>query len=533
MKNTIKLFFLGIFLFGTTISRAQITTATGGATNVLPNSPTTNTNVGIGTNTPTEKLHVVGNIKASGLATFALTVTATRLISNVATGTSPLTVTSTTVVPNLNADLLDGLHATSFQTALINPITGLLTSGYIPKATGTNTLGNGILLDNTSHIVLQTAGTPYLKITDGTGFVNMGVDTATGNSTFYNSGTYHRFLINELGYDAMRINSTGNVLIGTTTDSGIDKLQVNGSGYFNGNVRFSQPYGLLFANGQYVKDNGSAGLSLSSAGAFNIIGGGNVLINKSTDNTVDKLQVNGNISIPFGTAYKMYDAAGTGWGQMLYNNTYDRIDFNRGIQAVALTLTTAPTTSTGTYDILTRNTSTGAVESKASTFFATSANNIYTNDGTLSGARTVTMGANPITFSGTANYIINAGNVGIGSANPDEKLTVKGKIHAEEIKVDLLVPADYVFQKYYTGKSQLKSDYSMPTLTEVEAFTKANHHLPNVPSAKQIQQNGFALGEMSNVLLQKVEELTLYIIGQNKDIEELKSQVKALLVKKQ
>ncbi len=125
------------------------------------------------------------------------------------------------------------------------------------------------------------------------------------------------------------------------------------------------------------------------------------------------------------------------------------------------------------------------------------------------------------------------GNVGIGTTNPDEKLTVKGKIHAEEVKVDLLVPADYVFQKYYTGKSELKSDYSLPTLAEIESFSKKNHHLPNVPSAKEMQQNGVSLGEMSNVLLQKVEELTLYAIEQNKVIEELKAQVTALMAKKQ
>jgi hypothetical protein len=117
------------------------------------------------------------------------------------------------------------------------------------------------------------------------------------------------------------------------------------------------------------------------------------------------------------------------------------------------------------------------------------------------------------------------GNVGIGTENPDAKLAVKGKIHAEEVKVDLAVPADYVFQKYYTGTSALKSDYMMPTLAEVENYTKVNHHLPNVPSAKEIQQNGVSLGEMSNVLLQKVEELTLYVIEQNKKIEALEAKL--------
>ncbi|SNR87867.1 hypothetical protein [Flavobacterium sp. ov086] len=117
------------------------------------------------------------------------------------------------------------------------------------------------------------------------------------------------------------------------------------------------------------------------------------------------------------------------------------------------------------------------------------------------------------------------GNVGIGSTNPDEKLTVKGKIHAEEVIVDLAIPADYVFEKYYTGKSSLKSDYVMLTLAEIEQFAKENNHLPNVPSAQEIKDKGLQLGEMSNILLQKIEELTLYIIEQNKKIEALEAKV--------
>jgi hypothetical protein len=117
-----------------------------------------------------------------------------------------------------------------------------------------------------------------------------------------------------------------------------------------------------------------------------------------------------------------------------------------------------------------------------------------------------------------------SGRVGIGTTHPDEKLTVNGTIHATEVKVTTTVPADYVFQKYYTGKSTLKSDYVMPTLAEIESFTKKNHHLPNVPSAQEVEQNGVSLGTMSNVLLQKVEELTLYAIEQNKELERLKKE---------
>jgi hypothetical protein len=127
---------------------------------------------------------------------------------------------------------------------------------------------------------------------------------------------------------------------------------------------------------------------------------------------------------------------------------------------------------------------------------------------------------------GAVRFLISDnGNAGVGTNNPDERLTVKGKIHAEEVRIDLQVPADYVFQKYYTGFSSLKSNYNMPTLSEVEKFTKVNNHLPDVPSAKEIKEKGLQVGEMSNILLQKIEEMTLYIIEQNKRIEALESKM--------
>jgi hypothetical protein len=131
--------------------------------------------------------------------------------------------------------------------------------------------------------------------------------------------------------------------------------------------------------------------------------------------------------------------------------------------------------------------------------------------------------------SGEIPFIIKGnGNVGIGSLNPDAKLAVKGLIHANEVKVDLLVPADYVFEKYYTGNSTLKPEYKIPTLEDVEKFTKENNHLPNIPSAKEIQEKGLNVGEMSNLLLQKIEELTLYTIEQNKLIKDQQKRIEAL-----
>ncbi|MDM1073376.1 hypothetical protein HX001_12875 [Empedobacter brevis] len=133
---------------------------------------------------------------------------------------------------------------------------------------------------------------------------------------------------------------------------------------------------------------------------------------------------------------------------------------------------------------------------------------------------------------GNQQMVLTGGKLGIGTENPDEKLTVKGKIHAEEIIVDLAVPADYVFQKYFTGKSELKADYEFPKLEEVEKFVKENNHLPGIPSAKEIQEKGLKVGEMNNLLLQKIEELTLLLIEQNKKMAQQEERINELETKK-
>ena len=102
-----------------------------------------------------------------------------------------------------------------------------------------------------------------------------------------------------------------------------------------------------------------------------------------------------------------------------------------------------------------------------------------------------------------------AANVGIGTTAPDEKLTVKGKIHTQEVRVDMsgpLVP-DYVFSE----------DYKLKSLQEVEDYIKENKHLPEIPSAQEIEKNGLMLAEMNMNLLKKIEELTLYIIEMKKE----------------
>lgn len=92
-------------------------------------------------------------------------------------------------------------------------------------------------------------------------------------------------------------------------------------------------------------------------------------------------------------------------------------------------------------------------------------------------------------------------------------LAVNGGVLCEELKVMADVPSsDYVFEK----------EYELKTLSEVEKFVKENKHLPDVPSAQEFKENGYKVGEMDDMLLRKIEELTLYIIDLQKQIEELK-----------
>jgi hypothetical protein len=307
MKNTIKLLFLGLFLFGITATRAQISTSTGGAANVLANVPTSNTNVGIGTTTPTEKLVVRGN---------------------------------------------------------------------------------------GARIKIETSSDPT---------------------------NYYAYL--ESKWDS---NNSFNVVVQGTHMFGSKNI-----GMGTPDAYISNYYGIAFATQTSTVENANVRMYLTQAGNLGV----------GTTSPAGKLDVNGGV---FLKGKSILDSDGT------------------------------------------------------SSYFQSNAASYFQNNGSVSA------------------MITSGGYFGIGTTNPDEKLTVKGKIHAEEIKVDLAVPADYVFQKYYTGKSELKSDYCLPTLAEIETFTKQNHHLPNIPSAKDIQQNGVSLGEMSNVLLQKIEELTLYAIEQDK-----------------
>jgi hypothetical protein len=117
--------------------------------------------------------------------------------------------------------------------------------------------------------------------------------------------------------------------------------------------------------------------------------------------------------------------------------------------------------------------------------------------------------------------INSSGNIGIGTTNPGSfKLAVEGKIGAREVKVTLENPwPDYVFNK----------EYPLLDIAALDKYITINKHLPGIPSSKEIKENkGIELGQMTAKLLEKIEELTLYVIQLKKENDEIKVKLNAL-----
>jgi hypothetical protein len=110
------------------------------------------------------------------------------------------------------------------------------------------------------------------------------------------------------------------------------------------------------------------------------------------------------------------------------------------------------------------------------------------------------------------------GNVGIGTTPAtDYKLAVNGKTWTTEVNVSLTVPGpDYVFEKGYV----------LPSLEWVKSYVNANKHLPEVPSAREMETDGINVSELNMTMLKKIEELTLYTIQLKEELDALKAEMK-------
>lgn len=113
-------------------------------------------------------------------------------------------------------------------------------------------------------------------------------------------------------------------------------------------------------------------------------------------------------------------------------------------------------------------------------------------------------------------FLADNGNIGIGTNNPQAKLSVDGNICAKEVRVSLSGSPcwpDYVFAQ----------DYDLMKISDLRSYVQQNRHLPGVPSAAEVEENGVELGSTTEILLQKIEEMTLYILQLEERVQQLEN----------
>ncbi|MCC9073585.1 hypothetical protein LNQ49_18565 [Flavobacterium sp. F-65] len=483
-----------------------------------------NGNIGIGTTEPTTKLDVYGTIKSYESTLLKTTPNSFQLINEIGgnTGSNNKVINRKWLLRDatsndwLTARLHDGI---SVDVSFMNPHVDTRTWWERDPNDNIQSWGNsadtyltinkgkvGIGTTNPIEILNVNGGTGEgaqfdtkmaLTKTSSTGNIQSAkivlnaVDSNFGNLVFKVKTTASKAEIEDFYTDALTIKgSDANVGIGT--NSPIEKFNINGG----------TGEGAQFDTKMALTKTSSTGNIQSAKIVLNAVDSnfGNLVFKVKTtaskaeieDFYTDALTIKGsNANIGIGT-----------------NSPIEKFNINGG---------TGEGAQFDTKMALTKTSSTGNIQSAKIVLNAVDSNFgnlVFKVKTTASKAEIEDFYTDALTIKGS-----NA-NIGIGTSNPDEKLTVKGKIHAQEVRIDLNFPApDYVFA----------NDYKLKSLKEVEEFIKQNSHLPEIPSAKEIEKNGLMLAEMNMSLLKKIEELTLYSIEQSKKILILEKQNEKLL----
>ena len=132
---------------------------------------------------------------------------------------------------------------------------------------------------------------------------------------------------------------------------------------------------------------------------------------------------------------------------------------------------------------------------------------------------------NRYTSNGDVIMTAGSGQVGIGVDDPEYKLDVAGTVHANSIIADGNIRASEIIVSTTGADFVFADDYQLRPLSEVKAFITENKHLPEIKSAQEMQENGVGINELQTQLLQKIEELTLYILQQEERIKALEAEL--------
>jgi len=381
------------------------------------------------------------------------------------------------------------------------------------------------------------------------------------------------------------VKSNGNVLIGATTDDPLYKLQITGNTKSTGDIVLSKagtPKIILENTSEVIKASMSlfgnntlsrvmfrpetvnkvSGVYISPNGAANISGANSMLSLFSNDfaqdpanNSLMQIQMGAGVAginmrngangvlEPFNILAndsKLFTFSPTGNLGIGTSNPGAQLEINAINQVVLKGVNKTIGSTTGGGIIVGNDPGNATLNNDRIGYLVfTGAHN---SSGTLTNSTAITSKAtenwsasasgSKIAFETTANgtnsrverLVINHdGKVGVGTgtATLNDALTVNGNILTKGIKVNPEYVPDYVF----------KPQYKLRSLAEVESFVKANSHLPEVPSEVEVKKNGVELGEMSMTLLKKIEELTLYMIEKDKQLEKANQRIEELAQK--
>lgn len=304
-----------------------------------------------------------------------------------------------------------------------------------------------------------------------------------------NSHVFYTAASNSSSTELMRIKGNGNVGIGVDPQ---DKLHIT-----NGALRIDALGTLPGINLPFNAGGNSAsinfGSSLTASGSFTF----QKLSNGGSAPNGLYLKYNPNSSSSNVVMF-MSTATGNNIG-IGGTNASDKLHIQSGVLRIQGT-NAIGTSGTGNLRIGSNGTTYSWIESAASPLVlnpqATDLNNNY-----------VAIGFNPAVTNSPLRTVAS-----------DYRLAVNGKIICTELKVKTGNWPDYVFSP----------EYKLMPLDSVEQYIEANHHLPEVPSAKEMEENGINSGEMDNLMMKKLEELTLYMIEQKKEIDQLKEENKKM-----
>lgn len=198
------------------------------------------------------------------------------------------------------------------------------------------------------------------------------------------------------------------------------------------------------------------------------------------------------------------------------NPTY-KLDVSGSLQSTSLQTESLSVTSDINFRSLAGNSTKILTINNDGNLSSTDYATIQDNMGNHTAIQNINLNGNKLVGGTSGNggiFVADNGNVriGVGTMNPTKALEVNGTIRSKEVIVEIANWSDFVFD----------NNYKLMSLKETERFIKQNGHLPNVPSAAEVEKEGIELGEMNAILLQKIEELTLYVIELEKQIDELK-----------